>query len=167
MRHHRFRLLVAAVACLAPAGLAAQSATRDTAIPEQLVYPMSFDTVEAYLQSLIPPEGRGNVRNLQLSSEQQELRVDSEVRIGAIPGFELLAPLGWARLTAVGPMRVMRRGVVAWEVRAMRLGGQTVSPTMWEPLLHIATRREDTLVPFRVGQWVQQVEVEPDRLVLR
>jgi hypothetical protein len=161
--------LLAAFCTLAGPAMAqaAPRSPQDTVVTERLVYPMSFDTVETYLQSLIPPEGQGNVRNLELSAERNELRVDSEVRIGAIPGFELLSPLGWARLTAIGPMRVVRRGVVAWEVRTMLLGGKAVAPAMWEPLLHIATRRDDTLVPFRVGQWVQQVDIEPDRLVLR
>jgi hypothetical protein len=37
---------------------------------------------------------------------------------------------------------------------------------VWENLLHVATRREDTLVPFRVGAWVGRVEVESERMVL-
>ncbi|HEX5632203.1 MAG TPA: hypothetical protein VFX50_03210, partial [Gemmatimonadales bacterium] len=131
-----------------------------------LSYPMTFDTMEVYLLSLVPPDSRGNVRNLELSGSGQQLRVDSEVKIGAIPGFELLAPLGWARLTATGPVRVLRRGVVVWEVRSMQLGGREVPQTVWENLLQVATKREDALVPFRVGAWVSRVEVERERMVL-
>jgi hypothetical protein len=37
---------------------------------------------------------------------------------------------------------------------------------MWAPLLQRATKRQDTMIPYRVGQWVQKVDVEPTRLVL-
>jgi hypothetical protein len=164
----RLALLVA-LCCAAPA-VAQQRApggADSSAAEGPLSYPMTFDTMEVYLLSLVPPESQGNVRNLQLTGPGGDLlRVDSEVRIGAIPGFELLAPLGWARLTATGPVRVMRRGVVVWDVRSMQLGGKEVPQSVWENLLHVATRREDTLVPFRVGAWVGRVEVEAERMVL-
>jgi len=134
--------------------------------PEKLTYPIEFDTVETYLMTLVPPDGRENVRNLQLSAEQQNLRVDADVKLGGLPGFELLGAFGFTHLTATGPVSVVRPGVVAWNVQSVKVAGTSVAASIWAPLLQKATKRQDTLVPFRVGQWVQKVDVEPTRLVL-
>jgi len=133
---------------------------------EKLTYPIEFDTVEAYLMTLVPPDGRENVRNLQLSAEQQNLRVDADVKLSGLPGFELFGAFGFTHLTATGPVAVVRPGVVAWNVQSVKVAGTGVSSSIWAPLLQKATKRQDTLVPFRVGQWVQKVDVEPTRLVL-
>lgn len=133
---------------------------------DKLTYPMEFDSVETYLMSLVPPSGKEDVKNLQLSAEQQNLRVDADVKLGGLPGFELFGAFGFTHLTATGPVTVVRPGVVAWNVQAVKVAGTAVASSMWAPLLQHATKRQDTLIPFRVGQWVQKVDVEPTRLVL-
>ena len=160
--------VIAALSLLAAAPSAAQVASRGGTDPagEQLTYPIEFDTVEAYLMSLVPPSGRANVRDLALSSENQSLRVDADVNLGGLPGFEFFGAFGFTHLTAAGPVTVVRPGVVAWEIKAMRVAGQPVAEAMWGPVLRRATKREDSLVPFRVGQWVKQVQVDSTRLVL-
>jgi hypothetical protein len=145
---------------------AQQTAGGDDAAREKLSYPMEYDSVEVYLLSLVPPSGRQNVRDLQLSAEQQNLRVDADVNLGGLPGFEFFGAFGFTHLTATGPVALVRPGVVAWNVQSVKVSGTNVSPSVWAPLLQRATKREDTRIPFKVGQWVQQVDVEPTRLVL-
>jgi hypothetical protein len=159
---------LAALLLIATAPLAAQESAGGGSDPatEKLTYPIAFDTVEAYLISLVPLNGRQNVRNLELSSADQILRVDADVNLGGLPGFELFSVLGFTHLTATGPVVVLRPGVVAWEVRALQVAGSSVAQSMWAPLLQRATKRQDTMIPYRVGQWVQKVDVEPTRLVL-
>jgi len=159
---------LAALLLIATVPLAAQESAGGDSDPatEKLTYPIAFDTVEAYLISLVPPNGRQNVRNLELSSADQILRVDADVNLGGLPGFELFSVLGFTHLTATGPVVVLRPGVVAWEVRALQVAGSSVAQSMWAPLLQRATKRQDTMIPYRVGQWVQKVDVEPSRLVL-
>jgi len=159
---------LAALLLIAAVPLAAQESSGGDSDPatEKLTYPIAFDTVEAYLISLVPPDGRQNVRNLELSSANQILRVDADVNLGGLPGFELFSVLGFTHLTATGPVVVLRPGVVAWEVRALQVAGSSVAQSMWAPLLQRATKRQDTMIPYRVGQWVQKVDVEPTRLVL-
>jgi hypothetical protein len=160
--------LLAALALIAHSPAAAQQPARGGSDPasEKLTYPIEFDSVETYLMSLVPPSGREDVRNLQLSAEQQNLRVDADVKLGGLPGLELFGAFGFTHLTATGPVEVVRPGVVAWNVQNAKLAGTNVSPAVWAPLLQRATKREDTRIPFRVGQWVQKVDVEPTRLVL-
>jgi hypothetical protein len=159
---------LAALALLTTAPVLAQESVGggSDAVTEKLSYPIAFDTVEAYLISLVPPDGRQNVRNLELTSANQVLRVDADVNLGGLPGFELFSMLGFTHLTATGPVVVLRPGVVAWDVRALQVAGSSVAPSMWAPLLQRATKRQDTMIPYRVGQWVQKVDVEPTRLVL-
>ena len=159
---------LAALALIMTVPLAAQESAGggSDSLAEKLTYPIAFDTVEAYLMSLVPPAGRQNVRNLQLTSANQVLRVDADVNLGGLPGFELFSMLGFTHLTATGPVVVVRPGVVAWDVRALQVAGSPVAQSMWAPLLQRATKRQDTLIPYRVGQWVQKVVVEPTRLVL-
>jgi hypothetical protein len=160
--------VLAALALLSTVPLAAQERTAGGAdsAAEKLTYPIEFDTVEVYLMSLVPPNGRENVKNLALSSTDQILRVDADVKLGGLPGFELFGAFGFTHLTATGPVVVVRPGVVAWDVRTMNVAGTSVAPSMWAPLLQRATKRQDTMVPFRVGAWVQKVDVQPTRLVL-
>jgi hypothetical protein len=159
---------LAALFLIVMAPLAAQESAGGGSDPaaERLTYPIAFDTVEAYLMSLVPPDGRQNVRNLELTSANQILRVDADVNLGGLPGFELFSVLGFTHLTATGPVVVVRPGVVAWDVRALQVAGSAVAQSMWAPLLQRATKRQDTMIPYRVGQWVQKVDVEPTRLVL-
>jgi hypothetical protein len=160
--------VLAALTVMAAAPLASQNAAgggTDSAA-QKLTYPIEFDTVEAYLMSLVPPNGRENVKNLALSSADQTLRVDADVKLGGLPGFELFGAFGFTHLTATGPVVVVRPGVVAWDVRTMNVAGTAVAQSMWAPLLQRATKRQDTMVPFRVGAWVQKVDVQPTRLVL-
>ncbi|HEX5818408.1 MAG TPA: hypothetical protein VFY20_06010 [Gemmatimonadales bacterium] len=160
--------LLATLALATTAPLAAQDAAGGGTDPvgEKLTYPIEFDTVEVYLMTLVPENGRENVKNLALTSADQVLRVDADVNLGGVKGFELFSVLGFTHLTATGPVVVVRPGVVAWEVRTMNVGGTPIAQSMWAPLLQRATKREDTLVPFRVGAWVQKVDVQPTRLVL-
>ena len=130
-------------------------------------FPIAFDSVEAYLMSLVPPDGRKNVKNLALSGQQRNLQVDADVNLGGVQGLELFGAFGFTHVTAVGPMQVLKPGLVAWNVQSLKVGGTTVSPAVWGPVLRRGTKRDDTLVPFKVGEWVKQVEVEPTRLVLR
>ncbi len=138
----------------------------DTSSTPGLSYPMSFDTVEVYLMSMVPPEGRDDVRGISLSQAENGLRVEGEVRIGAIPGFELLGGLGWAKVTATGPVSIVRPGVLGWDIKTMMLGETPVMPSIWGPLIRRMTKREDNVIPFRVATWVSRVEVQSDQLML-
>lgn len=168
MATDRLVRLAFAFTALVTAG-AAQAQTPppgDTASPAGLSYPMTFDTVEAYLTSMVPPDGRDDMRGLALSQVENGLKVEGEVRVGAIPGFELLGGLGWAKVTATGPVSIVRPGVLGWDIKTMTLGDRPVMPAIWGPLIRRMTRREDTVVPFRVATWVSRVEVQPEQLML-
>lgn len=160
--------LVLGLAALSGVGpvFAQTPAPGDTASPVGLSYPMSFDTVEAYLMSMVPPDGRDDVRSLELSQAENGLRVEGEVRVGAIRGLELLGGLGWAKVTATGPVAIVRPGVLGWDIKTMMLGDTPVLPAIWGPLIRRMTRRDDTIVPFRVAPWVSRVEVQPEQLML-
>lgn len=165
---HR-RVMAVAVALLAVAGpLQGQvpRSDRPDTTGGQLSYPLPFDSIEEYLRALIPPDNRNDVRNLQLSADGFNLKVDAEVQVGGLPGFELLSYLGWARLTGSGPVKLVRPGLVGWEITGFQVNGQPIAAAMWGPLIRRATRRSDTLLPFKVGPWVKRVEVEPTRLML-
>jgi hypothetical protein len=101
-----------------------------------------------------------------LSSDGFNLKVDADVKVGALPGFELFSYLGWARLTTTGPVKLLRPGLVGWEITGIQVNGQSIAAAMWSPLIRRATRRSDTMLPFAVGRWVKRVEVEPTRLML-
>jgi hypothetical protein len=144
----------------------AQTASRAKPDSATLGYPMEFDSVEVYLRSLIPPDGRNNVRNLELSADGFNLKVDADVRIGSLSGFEMFQALGWAHVTGRGPVRVLRPGLIGWEIQSMQINGQNIAAALWAPLIRRSTRRSDTVLPFQVGAWVKRVEVEPRRLML-
>lgn len=161
------RLALALTIVMSARAAQAQTPTPgDTASPAGLSYPMPFDTVEAYLMSMVPAAGRNDVRGLELSQSEEGLKVEGEVRVGAIPGFELLGGLGWAKVTAAGPVAIVRPGVLGWDIKTMMLGDRPVMPAIWGPLIRRMTRREDTIVPFRVATWVSRVEVQPGQLML-
>lgn len=159
--------VILAMTCAAhPAQAQLPRSDRPDTAGGQLSYPLPFDSIEEYLLALIPAGSRNNVRNLQLHADGFDLKVDADVQLGAIPGFELLSYLGWARLTGRGPVKLVRTGLVAWEITGFEVNGQPIAAAMWSPLLRRATRRDDTRLPFRVGPWVKRVEVEPTRLML-
>lgn len=147
---------------------AAQTAPPAPDSVTQLTYPLAFDTLQAYLLQLAPPGSAGQVRGLTLSRDSAGggLRAAGEVRIGSLPGFELFMGLGWARLAATGPVRVLRPGLIGWEVQSFELGGAEILPSLWAPLVRRLTRRDDTVVPFPVGRWITRVEVADDHLLL-
>ncbi len=140
--------------------LAAQTATPADS-SHAMTYPLQFDSVNAYLVQLIPPAQRENVRNITLSAQGELLRVDADVRIGAVPGFELFGGLGFAHVTGTGPVLLLQPGLVGWNIRTMVVAGQPIAEGLWAPLVHTATHRQDTAVPFKVGTWVKGVAVEP------
>ncbi len=165
MRYAPFLLALSLLAAPPAAAQGASSAaTADTAAP--LSYPIEFDSVQVYLMTLVPPDGRENVRNLRLSGQGDELRVDAEVRVGALPGLELFGGLGWAHVSGTGPVRIIEPGVMGWEIRTMTLADRPVFMAIWGPLVQRLTKRPDTIVPFAVGRWVKRVEVQPTRLML-
>lgn len=173
MHDTRVRTAVAGIALLAMIAFVARpvqaqvpSSDRPDTTGGRLSYPLEYDEVEMYLRALIPPDGRDNVRNLNLSADGFNLRVDADVKVGSLPGFELLSYLGWARITGSGPVKLLRPGLVGWEITGMQVNGQPIAAAMWSPLIRRATRRSDTNLPFKVGQWVKRVEVEPTRLML-
>ena len=159
-------VLTLLVTLTCPAAAQVPRSDRPDTTGGHLSYPLPFDTVEVYLRALIPPDGRDNVRNLQLSADGFNLKVDADVRVGALPGFELFSYLGWARLTGSGPVKLLRPGLLGWEITGMQVNGQSIAAAMWSPLIRRATRRSDTMLPFSVGRWVKRVEVEPTRLML-
>ena len=124
-------------------------------------YTLAFDSVNAYIMALVPPKDRENVRNIKLSAQGQDLRVDADVRMSAVPGFELFGALGFAHVTGVGPMSVLQPGLVGWQIRTIEVAGTTISPTLWGPLVRKSTKRTDNAIPFTVGTWVKGVAVEP------
>lgn len=154
-----------AVMLLASAPLAAQvTAMRPDS--STLSYPMTFDTVETYLRALIPPEHRDSYRNIQLSADGFKLRVDADVKLGAIPGFEMFAAMGWAHVTGIGPVQLVRPGLIGWDMQTVQVNGQGIAEMLWAPVIRRATRRSDTILPFKVGTWVTRVTVEPTLLRL-
>jgi len=161
-RQVRYGLLLAMLAAT-PLTAQVKSMKPDSAT---LSYAMSFDTVETYLRALIPPEHRANYRNIQLSAEGFKLRVDADVKLGALPGFEMFAAMGWAHVTGVGPVRLVQPGLIGWDMENVKVNGQNIAEMLWGPLIRRATRRSDTILPFKVGPWVKRVTVEPTLLRL-
>jgi hypothetical protein len=149
------------LAFLAATPVIAQTSSTTDSAGQPMSYPLQFDSVNTYLVQLIPEAQRGNVRNIMLSSEGDLLRVDAEVRIGAVPGFELFGGLGFAHVTGTGPVVLLQPGLVGWNIRTMVVAGQPIAEGLWAPLVRQATHRPDTAVPFKVGAWVKGVAVEP------
>lgn len=153
------------VAMLAAAPLAAQG-TAMKPDPATQSYAMSFETVENFLRALIPPEHRDSYRNLKLTADGFNLRVDADVKLGNIPGFEMFAAMGWTHVTGIGPVQVVQPGLIGWNLRTVQVNGQGIAEMLWAPVIRRATRRSDTILPFKVGTWVKRVTVEPTLLRL-
>ena len=62
---------------------------------------LKFDSVNTVIASLILPEQRQNIRNVAFSAQGTELRMDADVRLSAVPGMEMMAALGFAKMTGV------------------------------------------------------------------
>ncbi len=154
------RSLVAAVAMVALAApLVAQTApTKPTTL--------AFDSVNAVIAALIPAKDRGNVRSIKLSAAGKELQVDADVRMSAVPGLEMFGAMGFAHVTGVGPVSLIKPGTVGWQIRSIEVAGAPISQSLWGPLLRKGTKRTDNVVPVPVGAWVKGVEVVPTGLRL-
>jgi hypothetical protein len=61
---------------------------------------------------------------------------------------------------------IVAPGVVGWKLRAIEVGGVPLSPSIWSPQVRKATKRNDDIVPVKVGSWVKGVEVQPTGLRL-
>ena len=141
--------VLAALALLSTVPLAAQERTAggtDSAA-EKLTYPIEFDTVEVYLMSLVPPNGRQNVKNLALSSADQILRVDADVKLGGLPGFELFGIpvsllLGFR--TSLGPVGLWWGLAAALGLVAIILALRTWR-LLHQPLARVVVEKERAL----------------------
>ena len=142
------------VALVLGAPLQAQTApTKPTMLP--------FDSVNRVISALMPVAQRENVKNVSFSAQGSDLRMDADVRLSAVPGMEMMAALGFARMTGVGPVSIVQPGVVGWQLRSIEVAGVPLSPTIWSPQVRKATKRNDNIVPVQVGTWVKGVAVEP------
>ena len=150
--------VVIALSAMSAPLLAQTAPTKPTTLP--------FDSVNAVIAALVPAKDRANVRNITLSAEGKELRVDADVRMSAVPGMEMFGALGFAHVTGVGPVSVLQPGLVGWQIRAISVAGAPISQTLWGPLVRKGTKRTDNAIPFQVGTWVKGVAVEPSGLRL-
>ena len=122
---------------------------------------MPFDSVNRVISALMPAAQRENVKNVAFSAQGSDLRMDADVRLSAVPGMEMMAALGFARMTGVGPVSLVQPGVVGWQLRSIEVAGVPLSPAIWSPQVRKATKRNDDVVPVQVGTWVKGVTVEP------
>jgi hypothetical protein len=127
---------------------------------------LAFDSVNAVIAALVPAKDRANVRDIKLSAEGKELRVDAEVRMSAVPGLEMFGAMGFAHVTGLGPVSVIQPGWVGWQIRSIQVAGAPISQMLWSPLVRKATKRADNVIPVQVGTWVKGVTVEPSGLRL-
>lgn len=164
MRTRSLALLAAAFAAGAtlPAVAPAQSAPADS-----IAYPLEYAQLSQFIISLLPPGSETQVRNLRFAERDGQLQAEAEARLGSLPGLELLGGLGWQRVTAVGPVSLMRPGTAAWDIRTVEVGGFPVMMGVWAPLVQRLTRRRDTLIPVPVPTWVTSVQVDSTRLLIR
>lgn len=134
--------------------------------PKTQSYTMKFDSVEAIISALIPPEHRKNYRNIQISADGFNLKVDADVQLSAFPGFDMFAAPGWSHVTGRGPVSVLRPGALGWDLQVVELNGRPMMAMLWAPLVRRATGRSDTILPVPVAPWVRRVRVEQTALVL-
>lgn len=151
------RALLALLAIAAPSS--AQTApTKPTTL--------AFDSVNAVIAALIPVKDRANVKNVKLSAQGKDLRVEADVRMSAVPGMEMMSALGFAHVTGVGPVNLIKPGQVGWLIRSIEVAGAPISSSLWGPLVRKGTKRTDNYIVFPVGEWVKGVAVEPGGLRL-
>ena len=145
--------------CALAAPLAAQTApTKPTTL--------KYDSVNTVIAALMPAAQKENVKNLAFSAQGTELRLDADVRLSAVPGMEMMAALGFAKLTGLGPVSIVSPGVVGWRIRSIEVAGVPLAESIWGPQVRKATKRSDNVVPVPVGSWVKGVEVQPAGLRL-
>ena len=99
LRRAGFTMLAAALTVFA-SPLTAQTAPSK---PTTLTY----DSVNTVIAVLMPPAQKENVKNVAFSAQGTELRMDADVRLSAVPGMEMMAALGFARMTGVGPVSLV------------------------------------------------------------
>ena len=157
-RRARAALIVVALGVTA-APLAAQTVpTKPTTL--------TFDSVNTTIAALMPAAQKENIKNVAFSAQGTELRMDADVRLSAVPGMEMMAALGFAKMTAVGPVSIIQPGVVGWRIRTIEVSGVPLAESIWGPQVRKATRRNDNVVPVQVGSWVKGVQVQPTGLRL-
>jgi hypothetical protein len=149
----------ALLCCALTAPLAAQTApTKPTTL--------KYDSVNAVIAALMPAAQKQDVRNIAFSAQGTELRMDAEVRLAAVPGMEMMAALGFAKMTGIGPVSIVSPGMVGWRIRSIEVAGVPLAESIWSPPVRKATKRSDNVVPVPVGSWVKGVEVQPAGLRL-
>ena len=108
--------LGALMLCAIGGPLAAQTApTKPTTL--------KYDSVNTVIAALMPAAQKENVKNVAFSAQGTELRMDADVRLSAVPGMEMMAALGFAKMTGVGPVSIVSPGVVGWRIRSIDGGG--------------------------------------------
>jgi hypothetical protein len=122
---------------------------------------LRYDSVNTIIAALMPAAQKENVKNVTFSAQGPELRMDADVRLAAVPGMEMMAALGFAKMTGVGPVSLVQPGVVGWRIRTIEVAGVPLAESIWGPQVRKATKRKDNVVPVPVGSWVQGVEVKP------
>lgn len=127
---------------------------------------LKYDSVNTVIATLMPAAQKENVKNVAFSAQGTELRMDADVRLSAVPGMEMMAALGFAKLTGVGPVSIVSPGVVGWKIRTIEVGGVPLAESIWGPQVRKGTKRNDNVVPVPVGSWVKGVAVEPGGLRL-
>ena len=158
LRRAGFTMLAAALTVFA-SPLTAQAAPSK---PTTLTY----DSVNTVIAVLMPPAQKENVKNVAFSAQGTELRMDADVRLSAVPGMEMMAALGFARMTGVGPVSLVQPGIVGWRIRTIEVSGVPLAESIWGPQVRKATKRNDNVVPVPVGSWVKGVQVQPTGLRL-
>ena len=127
---------------------------------------LKYDSVNTVIAALMPAAQKENVKNVAFSAQGTELRMDADVRLSAVPGMEMMAALGFARMTGVGPVSIVSPGVVGWRIRSIEVSGVPLAESIWGPQVRKATKRNDNVVPVPVGSWVKGVQVQPAGLRL-
>lgn len=127
---------------------------------------LKYDSVNTVIAALMPAAQKENVKNVAFSAQGTELRMDADVRLAAVPGMEMMAALGFAKMTGVGPVSIVSPGVVGWRIRSIEVSGVPLAESIWGPQVRKATKRNDNVVPVPVGSWVKGVQVQPTGLRL-
>lgn len=127
---------------------------------------LKYDSVNTVIAAMMPAAQKENIRNVAFSAQGTELRMDADVRLSAVPGMEMMAALGFAKMTGLGPVSLVSPGVVGWRIRSIEVQGVPLAESIWGPQVRKATKRNDNVVPVPVGSWVKGVEVLPTGLRL-
>ena len=158
LRRAGFTMLAAALTVFASPMTAQTAPSKPTTL--------TYDSVNTVIAVLMPPAQKENVKNVAFSAQGTELRMDADVRLSAVPGMEMMAALGFARMTGVGPVSLVQPGIVGWRIRTIEVSGVPLAESIWGPQVRKATKRNDNVVPVPVGAWVKGVQVQPTGLRL-